>query len=94
MFLHITNARHLNNYKIEVSFNDGRNGQADLSTVVAKGIFQKLKDQQLFAQVKVDPQTNTITWPGGLDLAPEYVYFLTFKGEPGLQDKFVKWGYA
>jgi len=94
MFLHITDARYSGGYKIEVTFNDGRRGIADLSPITSKGVFQKLKDQSLFSKVKVDRKTDTITWPGGLDLAPEYVYFLTFKEDPNLQEKFKKWGYA
>lgn len=94
MFLHITDARYSGDYKIEVTFNDGRKGLADLSPVISKGIFQKLKDESLFSKLTIDPETDTITWPGGLDLAPEYVYFLAFKSDQHLQKKFKEWGYA
>jgi len=94
MFLHITDARYVGNYKIEVTFNDGRRGIADLSPVLTKGIFQRLKDETLFSKVAVDRELDTITWPGGLDLAPEYIYFLAFKGDQALQKRFKDWGYA
>ena len=29
-----------------------------------------------FAQLRVDPEAETITWPGGADLAPEMLYDL------------------
>ena len=94
MFLHITDARYVGKYKIEVVFNDGKKGVADLSPVITRGVFQKLKDESLFSKVTVDRELDTITWPCCLDLAPEYVYFLTFEGDQKLQEKFKDWGYA
>jgi hypothetical protein len=35
----------------------------------------------------------TISWENGLDLAPEFLYFLAFRNEPELQELFRKWGY-
>ena len=29
---------------------------------------------EYFAQVRVDPEIGTITWPSGVDLAPEVLY--------------------
>jgi hypothetical protein len=33
-----------------------------------------LNDPAFFAQVTVDPEAGTVTWPGGVDLAPEPLY--------------------
>ena len=35
----------------------------------------------------------TLTWPGDLDVAPEYLYFLAFSSDPALQELFEQWGY-
>jgi hypothetical protein len=35
---------------------------------------EPLKDPRYFARVEVDPEAGTITWPGGLDMAPEPLY--------------------
>ena len=43
MFLHVTNARYLEDYKVEVSFNDGRKGIADLTDALKGPIFEPLK---------------------------------------------------
>ena len=36
------------------------------------GVFQDLKDQTIFQQVRIS--FDTIEWPGGIDLDPEFVY--------------------
>ncbi|MBM5573682.1 DUF2442 domain-containing protein [Deefgea sp. CFH1-16] len=91
--LHIKQARYLRDYTLAVEFDDGRRGEADLSAALNQGLFQALRDTALFAQVSVEPELNTIVWPNGLDLAPEYVYFAAFKNDPDLQSQFKRWGY-
>ncbi len=93
MILHVINAKYIGNYKVEVSFNNGRKGVADLSEALHGRVFETLKDQSLFSKLKVDKELATIVWPNGTDLAPEYIYFQTFRNEPELQDKFKEWGY-
>lgn len=93
MLLHVTGAKYLDGFKVEVTFNNGRKGVADLSAALTGPVFEPLKDRALFSQLRVDAELETIVWPNGADLAPEYVYFQTFKGDPDLQDQFRKWGY-
>ena len=93
MFLHVTEAKHIEGYKIEVSFNDGRSGVADLSTVLRGPVFEPLKSTPEFAKLRVDKELETVVWSNGADLAPEYIYYQAFKNEPELQEQFKKWGY-
>lgn len=93
MILHVTDAKYLENYKVEVAFNDGRKGIADLSDILRGPVFEILKDKSIFSQLKVDKTLETITWPNGADLAPEYVYFKAFTNDIQLQNKFEEWGY-
>jgi hypothetical protein len=93
MILHIKDARYIGEYKVEVIFNNGRKGVADLSCALSGPVFEPLKDKALFSQMGVDEEMETIAWPNGADLAPEYIYFQAFKNEPELQSKFKEWGY-
>ncbi|MEK7274619.1 MAG: DUF2442 domain-containing protein [Candidatus Desantisbacteria bacterium] len=93
MILHVTDARYLDGHKVEVSFNDGRKGIANLSNALRGPVFQPLKDESIFAQLKLDKELDTISWPNGADIAPEYLYFQAFKGDSELQEQFKTWGY-
>lgn len=93
MILHVTNAKYLADYTVEVTFNDGRKGVADLSDIIRGPVFKALKDKTIFSQLTVDKTLETITWPNGADVAPEYIYFKAFKNDLELQNKFREWGY-
>ena len=88
MFLHITKAEYLTDYKISVSFNDGKSGVADLAGIVDQGVFKTIAPLEKFAEVRLDDELATVVWPGGLDLAPEFVYFQAFKHDPQCQSQF------
>jgi hypothetical protein len=93
VFLHITEAGYTKSYEVEVAFNNGRRGVADLSEALTGPVFEPLRNLRLFAQLRVDEELETIVWPNGADLAPEYLYFLAFRQEPGLQQQFRDRGY-
>ncbi|MCY4283095.1 MAG: DUF2442 domain-containing protein [Gammaproteobacteria bacterium] len=93
VFFHVTDARYLDDYRVEISFSDGKQGVADLKDVLKGPIFAPLKEKSLFAALAVDKELETIAWPNGADLAPEYLYYQAFKNEPALQEQFERWGY-
>ena len=94
MFLHVTDAQYVKDYKIRVSFNDGKDGVADLSDTLHGSMFEALKDRAEFSNFMVDSELETIVWANGADLAPEYIYFKAFQNEPALQSQFKQWGYV
>lgn len=93
MFLHIKQARYRNDYKVEVTFSDGRTGIADLAPALTGPVFEPLRDKGVFARFTVDADLQTIVWPNGADLAPEYIYFQAFRNDPELHEQFRTWGY-
>ena len=74
MLYRIVAAKALPNYRLWVRFHDGVEGEVDLSDLVGKGVFGRWDDPSEFAKVHVDPETETVAWPGGLDLAPDGLY--------------------
>ena len=93
MFLHVTEAKYIKDFVVEVSFNNGRKGTADLASVLKGKIFEPLRKKSEFSTFTVDKELETIVWPNGADLAPEFIYFQAFKSEPELQKQFKAWGY-
>ena len=62
-------------YRVWVRFQDGLEGEADLSDIAGRGVFKRWVDNpDEFAQVCVDADSGTIAWPGGLDVAPDRLY--------------------
>jgi hypothetical protein len=71
--LRVTAANYLDDYRLWLQFSDGTAGEADLSAVLWGPVFEPLKDKSFFSQVKFDPEMETVVWPNGADLAPEYL---------------------
>ena len=93
MFLHVTKARPLDGYRVEVCFDNGRKGVADLTEELEGPMFEALQDPDVFRQLRVDEELQTIVWPNGADLAPEYAYYQAFRDDSELQETFCAWGY-
>ena len=64
----------LREYVLRMLFDDGTLGDVDFSAETWTGVLAPLSDPAFFAQVRVDPEAGTITWPGDLDMAPEPLY--------------------
>ena len=71
--LNVTAARYLGDYRVWLEFNDGAAGEVDLLSRLRGPVFEPLRDITLFSEVAFDPEADTIIWPNGADLAPEYL---------------------
>jgi hypothetical protein len=74
MILHIKEAKYLHDYTLWLRFNDGAEGEVDLSTELEGEVFAPLKNINSFRNFKVDPDLQTIVWDNGADMAPEFLY--------------------
>ncbi len=74
MILHVKEAKYLHDYVIWLRFNDGTEGEIDLSGELEGEIFRPLKDINIFKSFKVDPVLETVIWKNGADFAPEFLY--------------------
>ena len=61
-------------YVIEVEFDDGVQVSIDLEQVLYGDLYGPLRDPVVFAQVTVDPEVHTVTWPNGADFDPETLH--------------------
>ena len=71
--LHIRKAKYINDFKLWVRFDDGTSGEVDLKNKLSGPMFEPLKEQTFFSKVSVDPELETVVWPNGVDLAPEFL---------------------
>lgn len=70
----VISAKYLRDYKLEVTFDDGKVGIVDMANELWGEVFEPLKDLEEFKKFKVDHELSTIVWPTGADLAPEFLY--------------------
>lgn len=57
-------------YRLWIRFDDGLEGEIDLSDLVGKGVFAAWNSIDFFNNVHVDPKTDTVTWENEIDLDP------------------------
>ncbi len=74
----VIQAEYLSDYKIQLVFNDGFKGVADLKDSLKGGVFEPLKDKEYFKKFKKN--SWTIEWESKADFAPEYLYKLAQQG--------------
>ena len=70
----VTAAEVIGDYQLRLTFEDGLVGEIDFAGRNWRGVFEPLADPAYFAQVRVDSKIGTITWPNGVDMAPETLY--------------------
>ena len=72
MFLEVSSAKYLSDYKISLLFNNGESKTVDLSDKLIGKVFKPLKYKVYFQSFVI--KFNTIEWSNGADFAPEYLY--------------------
>ena len=93
MFICVEEVKYLEDYKVELKFNDGKKGVVDLQSELYGAMFEPLKDKSIFSKVRVDKDLETITWENGVDLDPEFLYYKSFQHDSTLENQFKQWGY-
>ena len=76
MFPRITNVRHIQDYRLELTFANGIQAELDFKNrVVGRGgVFTPLEDVGFFRRVRVDPEIGALVWPNDVDLDPDVLY--------------------
>jgi hypothetical protein len=72
MYLSVKKVKPLNDYNLELTFENNEKKIFDVKPYMDTGLFKKLKDEKLFKMVKIS--YDTIEWPNKVDLDPEVLY--------------------
>jgi hypothetical protein len=66
----------LDGWWLRLTFSDRAVKDVDLGGILERGsVFSAIRENRgVFEQVRVNPQTGTIEWPGEVDLDPEVLY--------------------
>ena len=76
-----SSAEYLREYKILVTFDDDEVGVVDLQRGLWGEVFEPLRDVGRFRRFRFDPEIDTVVWPTGADLSPEYLHEHAVAGE-------------
>ncbi len=74
IMLEVAKAEYIEEYRIQITFNNGASGVVDLKDALWGAMFEKLKDYNIFRTFEVSDVVHTIRWENDADLAPEYLY--------------------
>jgi uncharacterized protein DUF2442 len=57
-------------YTLRLRFDDGVEQTIDFRPILAGKLYGPLRDLELFNQVRIDPEVETLVWPNGADFDP------------------------
>lgn len=58
------------NYILWIRFDDGVEGEVDLSSLVGQGVFKAWESLDFWQSVRIDPESKTVCWGEEIDLDP------------------------
>jgi hypothetical protein len=73
MVPHVLEARLIGGYRLWLRFDDGAEGEVDLSGELRGPVFEPLRNPEFFGQFNIHPELKTLVWPNGADFAPEFL---------------------
>lgn len=79
--LHVVQAEYLDGFRVRLTFSDGHTGVADLAGRLTGPVFLPLNVAAEFCRFSLEG--NTLSWPNGADLAPEYLRELAISPADG-----------
>lgn len=77
----LSSIEYLDGYLIRATLSDGTQRTLDFEPHLWGPVFEPLRDVSFFRQGRIDPDSETVVWPNGADVAPE-VWERGFPEEP------------
>jgi len=77
----ITQVEVLNQYKVRLEYEDGKQGVVDLSHLVGKGVFALWNNYESFKNVKIG-SSGELVWGDQIDLCPDSLYLKITEQKP------------
>ena len=74
MIIHVTQVEVVGPHSLDLTFDNGIRKRVNLRHELYGEVFQPLRDPAYFAQAYLDPDSRTVTWPNGADLAPDFLF--------------------
>ena len=74
LLVRVTDFTIVDEYTLRVEFDDGTAQTIDFAPVLHGYYFGPLRDLELFNQVRLDQEINTLVWPNGADFDPATLY--------------------
>ena len=71
----------LKNFRLWLRYDDGTEGEVDLSELAGRGVFKAWNHQEFFKEVKIGSQ-GEISWSEEVDLCPDALYMRLTKKSP------------
>jgi hypothetical protein len=57
-------------YTLQIRFDDSTEQTIDFQPILAGELYSPLRNLELFNQVRIDPEVQTLVWPNGADFDP------------------------
>ena len=77
MYHDVVEMKCLDDFKLSLTFDDGKTGVLDCKPFIAKGgVFAKLMDPNVFRKASINRDFGIATWEDEVDIAAETVYSL------------------
>jgi hypothetical protein len=73
MIPRIIAVRYIADHSIRLRFQDGIEGEVNLTDELYGEVFQPLKNLEYFSSFQLHPELHTVVWPNGADFAPEFL---------------------
>jgi Protein of unknown function (DUF2442) len=71
----VVSAIYKGDYRIEVTFEDGKKGIVDFAKYLDKGgVFERFEYKNFFGRFHINQELGTLSWQDEIDVAPESLY--------------------